>query len=170
MTESDNAHRAFRRRRRSNHPGGRDKKIEVKVTATEEQQLRAAAEQSGMTVQRLMVSRALGSPTAGSVVDHRAKVTAWSEAMDMRNLLSGLGVNMNQIARHANTEDEIPPDFGPACDAVRRASDRVRDAFGDVFAVSFPATKRGAGPEGGTGAGGSDLAANDGGDPDGWAV
>ncbi|NED59753.1 MobC family plasmid mobilization relaxosome protein, partial [Streptomyces sp. SID10244] len=70
------------------------------------------------------------------------KVAAWKQATDLRNLLSGIAVNMNQIARHANSEREVPADFEAAVDAVHRASDRVRDAFGEVFGVSFPATKK----------------------------
>lgn len=142
MAEPDNAHRAFGRRRRRNHPGGRDARIVVRVNAVEDQELRNRADDAGMTVQRLMVSRALSTDTGGALVNHAEKVAAWKEATEIRNLLAGIAVNMNQIARHANTEREVPADFEAAVDAVRRASARVRDAFGEVFAVSFPATER----------------------------
>lgn len=92
-----------------------------------------------MSVQRLMVSRALKSSVPAH--SYAEKVAAWQEAMHIRNLLSGIAVNMNQIARHANTEREVPPDFESAVNAVLRTADRVRDAFGEVFAVSFPASR-----------------------------
>lgn len=141
MTESENTHRAFGRRRRRNHPGGRDERIVLKVSPAEDAELRARAEDAGMTVQRLLVTGAL-SPAGGVPVNHAEKVAAWKEAAEIRNLLSGIAVNMNQIARHANSERAVPADFEAAVDAVHRASDRVRDAFGEVFAVSFPATKK----------------------------
>lgn len=127
-------------RRRKNHVGGRQLKIEVKVTEAEKQQLIAAADRAGVSVQRLMVGRALGGPAP--VVGHAEKVAAWQEATTIRNLISGLAVNMNQIARHANSEREVPPDFEPAVAAAYEASTRVRDAFGEVFAVTFPGTER----------------------------
>lgn len=165
-TASAGAVRGFRRRRR-NHPGGRDRKIEVKVTAAEQERLRAAAEHAGMSVQRLMVTRALATSGAGvSPASHAAKVAAWAQANEMRNLISGIAVNMNQIARHANTEHEIPADFAPACEATRRASERVRDAFGEVFGVRFPATRRAEGD--GENVAPAVTAEAD--DPDGWDV
>ncbi|PZT97269.1 MAG: plasmid mobilization relaxosome protein MobC [Gordonia sp. (in: high G+C Gram-positive bacteria)] len=141
MTESENTHRAFGRRRRRNHPGGRDERIVLKVSPAEDSELRARAEDAGMTVQRLLVTGAL-SPATAVPVNHAEKVAAWKDVTEIRNLLSGIAVNMNQIARHANSEREVPADFEAAVDAVARASDRVRDAFGEVFAVSFPATKK----------------------------
>ena len=141
MAESDNSHRAFGRRRRRNHPGGRDARIVVRVNPVEDQELRNRADDAGMSVQRLMVTRAL-STNGGGPVNHAEKIAAWQEATEIRNLLSGIAVNMNQIARHANTEGEIPADFAAAVLATRRASERVRDAFGEVWAVSFPGTKR----------------------------
>lgn len=141
MTDSENTHRAFGRRRRRNHPGGRDSRIVLKVSPAEDAELRNRAEDAGMTVQRLLVTGAL-SPTTAGPVNHAEKVAAWKDATDIRNLLSGIAVNMNQIARHANSERAVPADFEAAVDAVHRASDRVCDAFGEVFAVSFPATRK----------------------------
>ncbi|WP_078113957.1 plasmid mobilization relaxosome protein MobC [Gordonia sp. IITR100] len=165
MTESENTHRAFGRRRRRNHPGGRDARIVVKVSPAEDVELRNRAEDAGMTVQRLLVTGAL-SPAGGVPVNHAEKVAAWKEATDIRNLLSGIAVNMNQIARHANSEREVPADFEAAVDAAHRASARVRDAFGEVFAVSFPATKK-ADTDGERGASSGPITAAEG---EGWSV
>lgn len=142
MAESDNAHRSFLRRRRRNHPGGRDERIIVKVTDAEKQDLLNRAEDAGAgSVQKFLMARAYDTKV-GVGINYAEKLAAWKEATEMRNLLSGIAVNMNQIARHANSERAVPADFEAAVDAVHRASDRVRDAFGEVFAVSFPATKK----------------------------
>jgi hypothetical protein len=126
------ASRALLRRRRRNVDGGRQNKIEVKVTAVEEQRLRAAAEHAGVSVQRLMVTRAL-SPAPTLLVGREEKVQAWKRAVDMRNLVAGIGVNLNQIARHANSEHELPQEFAAAVAGVDRALERVSAAFNDVF-------------------------------------
>ena len=86
MAESDNSHRAFGRRRRRNHPGGRDARIVVRVSPVEDQELRNRAEDAGMSVQRLLVTRALSS-SGGAPVNHAEKVAAWTEATDIRNLV-----------------------------------------------------------------------------------
>lgn len=133
-------HNGGLRRRRRNHVGGRRLRIDVTVTESERAQLIEAADRAGVSVPRLMVSGALGAPKP--VAGHAEKVEAWKEATALRNLISGLAVNMNQIARHANSEHEVPPDFEAAVDAAYRACDRVRDAFGEVFSVRFPGADR----------------------------
>ena len=165
MAESENTHRAFGRRRRRNHPGGRQERFVVKVSPVEEAELRNRADDAGMTVQRLLVTGAL-SPAGGAPVNHAEKVAGWKDATDIRNLLSGIAVNMNQIARHANSEREVPADFEAAVDAVHRASARVRDAFGEVFGVSFPATNKPAAEGAGDAPSGPITAA----EGEGWSV
>lgn len=138
--DADNANvaRSFGRRRRRNHPGGRQTKIEVKVSAAENDQLRAAADRAGVSVQRLMVTRALSAEATGGSVGRAELVAAWQQAVEMRNLLGALGNNMNQIARNANNTGQVPADFAPALDAVKRASEKVRATFGAVYDIRFP--------------------------------
>ncbi|OBC13605.1 hypothetical protein A5788_00360 [Gordonia sp. 852002-50816_SCH5313054-c] len=138
MDEQFSSTHASRRRRRNNVEGARQRRIVVKVTADEEDALRARADRAGVSVQRLMVARALRPDAPSTVADHTEKVRLWSEATEVRNLLGALSVNMNQIARHANTEREVPVDFAAAVAATRDASHRVRDAFGNIFNVKFP--------------------------------
>lgn len=120
------------RRRRENTPGGRREKIEVKVTDEEDALLRARASVAGMSVQRLMVSRALADP-GSAPVDYEVRRAAWEQACEVRNLIAAVGNNMNQIARNANTDAEIPEDFDAAVAATHRAMKRVLDAFGESF-------------------------------------
>lgn len=138
MNESTTTGPSLRRRRRQNVEGARQLRIVVKVTANENEKLRTLADKAGVSVQRFLVARALRPDALSTVVDHEQKVRLWSEAMEIRNLLGALSVNMNQIARHANTESEVPSDFSMAVAATRDASCRVRDAFGSIFNVKFP--------------------------------
>ncbi len=124
--------RSIMRRRRANTPGGRDGRFVVKVSADEEALLRARAQQANVSVQRLMVARALNDDRAPSV-DYETRRQAWAQACEVRNSIAALGVNMNQIARHANTDQEIPADFAPAAEAVTRAMERVLEAFEATF-------------------------------------
>jgi hypothetical protein len=127
----------FLRRRRRHVTGGRQARIVVKVTAAEDAKLRQVAEDAGMSVQRLLVASATGRITQQPLPDHAEKVRLWGEAMEVRNLLAALGNNMNQIARNANSTQEIPADFDAAQRAVTAASNRVRDAFGAIYGVQF---------------------------------
>lgn len=124
--------RSIMRRRRANTPGGREGRFVVKVSADEEALLRARAQQANVSVQRLMVSRALSEDRAPSV-EYETRRAAWAQACEVRNSIAALGVNMNQIARHANTDREIPADFAPATAAVTRAMARVIEAFEATF-------------------------------------
>jgi hypothetical protein len=125
--------RSIMRRRRANSPGGRDGRFVVKVSADEEALLRARAKLAGnISVQRLMVTAALSDERVPSA-DYETRRQAWAQACEVRNLIASLGVNMNQIARQANSDNEIPADFAPTLQAVMRAQQRVLDAFGETF-------------------------------------
>ncbi len=127
--------RSIMRRRRANTPGGRDGRFVVKVSADEEALLRARAKMAGnISVQRLMVTAAL-SEDRTPTVDYETRRVAWAQACEVRNSIAALGVNMNQIARHANTDREIPADFAPATAAVTRAMARVLEAFEATFGL-----------------------------------
>ncbi|MGB6245188.1 plasmid mobilization protein [Gordonia sp. (in: high G+C Gram-positive bacteria)] len=133
MGDDEDTSRAFLRRRRRNVVGGRSERIEVTVTPAEREQLRNAAENAGVSVPRLMVSRALAVGGGAPLVGREEKVAAWKEAIELRNLVAAIGVNMNQIAAQANTEHDVPAEFGPACAGVDRALAKVTAAFGAVY-------------------------------------
>lgn len=126
--------RSMLRRRRANAPGGRQGKIEVKVTADEAALLRARAQVAGMSVQRLMVTRALNEGGAPSL-DYETRRQAWAQAVALQNLIAAVGNNMNQIARQANSDGQIPADFAPALDVVMRSHQRVFEAFEATFGL-----------------------------------
>lgn len=131
--QSSRPSRSIMRRRRANVPGGRGGRFVVKVSPEEEALLVARAKMAGgISVQRLMVTAALSDERTPSV-DFETRRQAWAQACEVRNAIAALGVNMNQIARQANTDQEIPADFAPATAAVTRAMARVLEAFEATF-------------------------------------
>lgn len=125
--------RSIMRRRRANVPGGRGGRFVVKVSPEEEALLVARAKMAGgISVQRLMVTAVLSDGSVRSV-DFETRRQAWAQACEVRNAIAALGVNMNQIARQANTDQDIPADFAPATAAVTRAMARVLEAFEATF-------------------------------------
>lgn len=113
--------RAERRRRRANAAGGRRLRHEVKVTETEEAQLKAKAAEQGVTVPRLLVEAALAG--GGETATQRRELAA--ELFATYRLLAAMSNNVNQIARATNATGETQPDTAAALDAVRRTAQRV---------------------------------------------
>jgi Bacterial mobilisation protein (MobC) len=89
---------------------------QVKLTAEEQQRLRARAAELGASVPRLMVEAALGSAT-GMTPDRQREV---AELFEVRRLLATVANNVNQLARAANTTGEL---------AMQR---RLEDALADI--------------------------------------
>ena len=99
-------------RKKGGRPPGvrRGEKVEVRVSGDEKADLRAAAEEAGITVSEYVRRRSLGRP-----------VTARADR-ETRVLLRRIGVNLNQLARAANTSGTPPPEAGltDALDHLRR--------------------------------------------------
>ena len=83
--------------------GGRPKgsrrgaKVEVRVSAAEKADLRSSAREAGLTVSEYVRRRSLGQPVVARA-DRETRV-----------LLRRIGVNLNQLARAANTSGVCPP-------------------------------------------------------------
>ena len=80
------------------------------MSGAEKADLRAAATEAGITVSEYVRRRSLGRP-----------VTARADR-ETRVLLRRIGVNLNQLARAANTSGAAPPEAGlaDALDHLRR--------------------------------------------------
>ena len=98
-------------RKKGGRPPGvrRGQKVEVRVSGAEKSALRESAEEAGITVSDYVRRRSLGRP-----------VTARADR-ETRVLLRRIGVNLNQLARAANTS-ETPPAEAP----LRAALDQLR--------------------------------------------
>jgi Bacterial mobilisation protein (MobC) len=101
------------RRRREAEP----RRVSQQVLLTEEErdQLRARAGELGVSVPRLLVESAL------SGVKTPAQRRSWmTELFELRRLLATVANNVNQLARVANTSEELP------------VSGRLSRTFGEV--------------------------------------
>ncbi|MBT2523245.1 plasmid mobilization relaxosome protein MobC [Arthrobacter sp. ISL-28] len=94
------------RRRRANVDGGRVHRHEVKVSPEEEAQLLALAEKHRVTIPRLLVEAALNEDSE-SPSERRDQ---FMQLSTLQRLIGSVANNVNQIARHANTAGEVPPD------------------------------------------------------------
>lgn len=87
-------------RKRGGRPRGarRGGKVEVRVSAAEKRGLRDAAAEAGLTVSEYVRRRSLGQPVVARA-DRETRV-----------LLRRIGVNLNQLARAANTSGSAAPE------------------------------------------------------------
>lgn len=101
-----------RARKKGGRPPGvrRGQKVEVRVSQAEKAELRGSAEEAGITVSEYVRRRSLGRPVAARA-DRETRV-----------LLRRIGVNLNQLARAANTPGTAVPErpLGDALDQLRR--------------------------------------------------
>jgi len=110
-----------RRRRQANVEGGRRGRFEVLVDDAERERLVAAASEQGVTVPRLLVESAL-APAGETATQRQATLT---RLFAMQRTLGGIGVNVNQIAHQANTDEQVPPGADAAVAEVRDALGRL---------------------------------------------
>lgn len=96
--------------RKGGRPRGshRGDKVEVRVSALEKADLRGSAREAGLTVSEYVRRRSLGQPVVARA-DRETRV-----------LLRRIGVNLNQIARAANTSGASERQLGDALGELRR--------------------------------------------------
>ena len=87
-------------RKKGGRPRGsrRGEKVEVRVSAAEKSDLRSSAREAGLTVSEYVRRRSLGQPVVARA-DRETRV-----------LLRRIGVNLNQLARAANTSGARGPE------------------------------------------------------------
>ena len=106
MTEGNGFAGWKSRRRRANVDGGRMHRHEVKVSPEEEAQLLALAEKHRVTIPRLLIEAALNEDSE-SPSERRDQ---FMQLSTLQRLIGSVANNINQIARHANSAGEIPPE------------------------------------------------------------
>lgn len=126
--------RRDRRRSARGERGARRVRLTVYLTAEERRRLELRSGATGESMAKLLVDAALhpisapgdsggGVPAAdqGEARERRA------ELQDIRLKLAGIGNNINQIARHANTVSEVPADFPSVVAMVGSLCDEIND-------------------------------------------
>lgn len=127
-----------RRRRQPNVAGGRTgSRVDVKLSAEETALLRAKADELGVSVPRLLVESAL---TAVETSTERRN--ALTELFALQRVLSGIANNINQLAKHANTDGRFPDRaFDELVARVFDVIFKINPVL-DQFALTAPARRR----------------------------
>jgi hypothetical protein len=118
-----------RRRRANAAEEKRDLIQAVYVSKTELETLRQRAEAAGVTVPRLLFESAM-SDTVETITDRRRQAT---KLFALHRELSGAAVNMNQVAKKANTVHEVPSEFHPTMLKLRAVADKLEQAVDDLI-------------------------------------
>ena len=109
-------------------PGGRRHVVKVLLSDREATVLEARAERAGVSVQRFLLESAL--------VGNRQTVTErhalYRTLLAARRTLVGLGNNLNQLARVANTSGRVPGELGDVTDALMNAAAALEDSLADL--------------------------------------
>lgn len=117
------------RRRRANAPGGRRKQHFVRVTPEEDEKLSCLAEQAGVSVPRLLIESTLTRPTDPSSMEQQAII---DELYGLRRQITGIAVNVNQIAHATNATLERQAGETAALAATMSTLDEIRQALDRV--------------------------------------
>lgn len=114
------------RMRQENVTGGRTVVRKVRLSESEDNALLLEAGKAGMSVQRLMVERALAlQHPAETVTERRETIT---ELLKMTGSLAAIGNNLNQIARTANATGEVDAQLTYSLAHLRHTLDGLNDA------------------------------------------
>ncbi len=103
--------------RRRRKPGGRVKRVDLKLTIEEHEQLTKLAGDAGVSIPRFLVESSLGGGVSPS--ERRAWIASFLAA---RHQVAGAVNNLNQLARWAHTNEAYPP-----------GADRTAVALADVL-------------------------------------
>ncbi|WP_427136766.1 plasmid mobilization relaxosome protein MobC [Pseudarthrobacter sp. S9] len=121
MAEEQVSSRRLNRRRRANIYG-QTRFVRVSMSEQERTRLYVLEERTGRSPSEILVSAALYSQSSESLAERRALAT---EFMAARRLLAALSNNVNQLARHANANDEFPEEARVALGRVRAVAERI---------------------------------------------
>lgn len=113
------------RMRQANVEGGRKIMRGVRLTDLEDNALLVAANQAGMTVQRLMIESALAQDHGETMTERRESLT---RLMQLHGQLAAIGNNLNQLAKTANATGEIGRELTHSLAYLHRAVAAVTEA------------------------------------------
>ena len=113
-------------------PGGRQSRLNVRLTEEEECQIRLRADECGLSAQRFLIEAAMSGTAAAAAERRRAR----RDAERAHFVLASVSNNLNQLAKWANSNHVLPDTFAGALEDTRRATtavtastERLRFAF-----------------------------------------
>jgi uncharacterized protein (DUF1778 family) len=104
-------------------PGGRQGRLNVRLTEEEECQIRLRADRCGLSAQRFLIEAAMSGTAAEAAERRRAQ----RNAERARLVLASISNNVNQLAKWANTNNALPDTFADTLDDIRRATIAVAE-------------------------------------------
>ena len=130
------------RRRQANVAGGRSRSFKVKVSEAEAAQLADLAREAQVSVPRLLVEAGLAAGAGGQTSSERRG--AMVELFAVHRLLSGIAVNINQVAKATNATREAPESAGwlAALEAVRKVAFRIDEVIAVIGTEQRAAGRR----------------------------
>ena len=102
-------------------PGGRQSRLNVRLTEEEECQIRLRADQCGLSAQRFLIEAAMSGTAAAAAERRRAR----RDAERAHFVLASVSNNLNQLAKWANSNHVLPDTFAGALEDIRRATTAV---------------------------------------------
>jgi hypothetical protein len=117
-------------------PGGRQGRLNVRLTNEEERQIRHLAEGCGLSAPRYLIEAGL-SRTASDAADRRRVEWDLGQA---RVVLKAAGNNLNQLAKWANANHALPDRIEAALSEVHRAIEVIEDCV-NAIASEFAADR-----------------------------
>ena len=106
---------------------GRHSVIKVRVTAAEDEAIRARAAAAGVSAPRLLVELATLGQAGAS--ERRA---ANRLLLDLRRQVVGVATNLNQLAHWANTREQLPPGLASSLAVAEAALAALSAAVKDL--------------------------------------
>lgn len=122
---------AVGRARRSRVAGGRQVRVNVKLTEAEYQAVTVRAVAAGLTVPSYLALTGL-RPEGVASGDAKAALIS---ARGARRVLAGVANNLNQLTAKLHATGEVDAALPAVVAAVERVMDRVDDAIAEVSAV-----------------------------------
>jgi len=113
------------RQRRAQH--GRSGVVYVRVTPDEEEAIRTRATAAGVSAPRLLVELAVLGKDGASERRARNRLL-----LDLRRQVVGIATNLNQLAKWANTREQVPPGLASSLAAAERALEELTAAVEEL--------------------------------------
>ena len=123
----DKADSRARAKRLVRDAAGRQRVIYVRLSKDEDERIRCRAAAAGVSPQRLLVELALLGPAGAS--ERHAVNTAM---LGVRRQIIGMATNLNQLAKWANSRQQLPPGLEATLAAVQRMEAQVATLVQDL--------------------------------------
>jgi uncharacterized protein (DUF1778 family) len=115
-------------------PGGRQGRLNLRLTDEEERQIRHRAEGCGLSAQRYLIEAGL-SRSASDAADRRRVEWDLGQA---RVVLKAAGNNLNQLAKWASANHAVPAHIEVALEDMQRAIGVVKDCANAIASEFAP--------------------------------